>query len=77
MTSQPGHFFQASQTVHGADDVTTLPFLSQVNSLSVCGPQVDILIFLERAEVPDLIQLTLDWVRFLRAAIETGVSRKH
>ena len=26
MTSQPRHFFQANQAVHGADDITTLPF---------------------------------------------------
>ena len=40
MTAQLCHNFQASQAVHGADDVT-----SQVNSVGVCGPQVDTLIF--------------------------------
>ena len=39
MTSQLRHNFQASQAVHGADDIMT-PRFSQVNSLSICGPQV-------------------------------------
>ena len=43
MTSQLRHFFQAIQAVHVADDITTPQFLSQVNSLRVCGTQVDTL----------------------------------
>ena len=43
MTSRLRHFFQASQAVHVADDITTPQFLSQVNSLRVCGTQVDTL----------------------------------
>ena len=45
MSSQIRHNFQPSQAVHGADDIITLHFQSQVNSLSVRGPQVDALIF--------------------------------
>ena len=41
MTSQLRHYFQACQ----ADDITSLHFKSQVNSLSVCGPQVDSFIY--------------------------------
>ena len=53
MTSQLRHFFQASQAVHGADDVTTPPFKSQVHSLRVCGPQVDTLIHNKNDLRPD------------------------
>ena len=42
MTSQLCHHFQASQAVHGADDITTLHFY---NSLIIFGPQVDTLIY--------------------------------
>ena len=45
MTSQLRRYFQVSQAVRGADDIATLHFQSQVNSLSVCGPQVDTLIY--------------------------------
>ena len=45
MTSQFCHNFPTSQAVQGAADATTLNFKSQVNSLSVCGPKVDTLIF--------------------------------
>ena len=45
MTSQLGHNFQASQAEHGADDIHIPQFKSQVNSLSICGPQVDTLIY--------------------------------
>ena len=40
MTSQLHHNFQASQVMHGADDVITAHFKSQVNSLGVCGPKL-------------------------------------
>ena len=39
MTSQLRHYFQASQAMHGADDVTTL-----LESGQCSGPQVDTLI---------------------------------
>ena len=48
MTSQLRQIFQASQAVHGADDVTTPSFQSQVNSMSICGPQIDTLIYYYR-----------------------------
>ena len=54
MTSQLRHNFRASQTVHGADDVMTPHFHSQVNSMSVCGPQADTLIYYNRLECPTL-----------------------
>ena len=41
MTSQLSHYFQSTQAVHGADDITTLNFRSQVISLSICGPLFD------------------------------------
>ena len=41
MTSQLCQIFQASQAVHGADDIMPPRFLCQVNSLSIYGPQVD------------------------------------
>ena len=44
MTSQLRQNFHASQAVDRANDVTTLNFKSQVNSTSVCSPQVDALI---------------------------------
>ena len=45
MTPQLHQNCQTSQAMDGADDITTPRFLSQVNSLSVCGPQVDTLIY--------------------------------
>ena len=45
MTSQFRQDFQTSQAVLVADDITTQYFKSQVNSLSICGPQVDTLIY--------------------------------
>ena len=51
-------FFQASQAVHGADGITTPPILTQVNSLRVCGPKL-LLFLVQKAGVPNLIQLTL------------------
>ena len=45
MTSQLCHYFQATQAVHGADGIINLHFQSQVISLSVCGLQVDPLIY--------------------------------
>ena len=41
MILQLRHNFQACQAVHGADDITTPIFYSQINSVSVCNPQVD------------------------------------
>ena len=41
MTSQLHRNLLASQAVHGADDITTPIFLSQVNDMSICCPQVD------------------------------------
>ena len=58
MTSQLRQNVQASQAVLGADDVTTLHFLSQVYSLSIWGPQVDTLVY---RRVPSLIKLNLSW----------------
>ena len=52
MTSQLRHNFQASQAVHEAVDITALHFQTQVNSLSVCGPQVDALNYLRGLECP-------------------------
>ena len=52
MTLQLSRNFHASQAVHGADDVTTLHFKSQVNALSVCGPQVKNLIYDRRLGAP-------------------------
>ena len=52
-------YFQATQAVHGADDITILHFQTQVNYLSVCGPQVDTLFFVKQAGLPNLIQLTV------------------
>ena len=43
MTSQLRYYFQASQAVRGADDVSTPHFYSQVNSLSVFGPKLILL----------------------------------
>ena len=43
MTSLFRHYFQASQAVHEADEVTTPHFQSQVNSLSICGPKLILL----------------------------------
>ena len=43
MTSQLRHNFLASQAVHGADDVITPHFKSQVDSLGVCGPKLILL----------------------------------
>ena len=37
MTSQLCHSILACQSVHGADDITTLE--GQVNSMSICGPK--------------------------------------
>ena len=54
MTSQLRRFFQASQAVHGADDITTLPIQTQVNSRGVCGPQVVTLIYYIAPECPTL-----------------------
>ena len=45
MTSQLRHKFQASQALHTADYISTPHFLSLVNSLSICGPQVDTLVY--------------------------------
>ena len=39
-TSQLCHNFQAIQAVHGADDITTPNFYSQVDSLGICGIEV-------------------------------------
>ena len=44
MTSQLHHYFQACQAVHGTDSITNPHFQSQVDSLNIYGPQVDILI---------------------------------
>ena len=48
------HNFQARQGVHWTYDVISLNFKSQVNSLSICGPQVDALIYYRRLECPIL-----------------------
>ena len=58
MTSQLRQNFQASQAAHGAIDITTLHLYSQVNSLSVGGPQVITLFLLQMAKVPNLILFT-------------------
>ena len=55
MISQICHNFQASQGVHGADDVKNLSFQSQVNSMSTSGPQVDNPYWLQQE--PDYINL--------------------
>ena len=53
MTSQLRHFFQASQAVHGTDDVTSPYFLSQVYwSL---WSQVDTLICYRELECPTIL----------------------
>ena len=39
-----------SRGVHRADDVTTPNFKTQVNSVSICGPQVDTLIYYSKLE---------------------------
>ena len=59
MASQLRHNFQASQAVHGADDVSTPPFLEpgQFNR-HLCSPSWKSN-FLQRAGVPNLIRLTL------------------
>ena len=44
-TSQLCPNFQASQAVHGVDDIAIPYFSSQVHSTCVCGPQVDTLLF--------------------------------
>ena len=62
MSSQIRHNFQPSQAVHGADDIITLHFQSQVNSLSVRGPQVDALIFCWRLECPTLFYYLCSWL---------------
>ena len=54
LTSQLHKNYQASQAEHGADDVTTPHFYSQVNLLSICGPQVDALIYSRGLECPTL-----------------------
>ena len=43
MTSKLCHYFEPSRVVHGADEITTPHFYSQVSFLSICGPQVDTL----------------------------------
>ena len=52
--SQLRQNFQASQAVHGANDVMPQHFESQVNSIRVCGPQVDTLIYYKGQERPTL-----------------------
>ena len=42
-TSQLRHNFQASQAVHKADDIRTLNFQSQFNSMRACGPKLILL----------------------------------
>ena len=37
MTSRLCQYFQASQAVHGGDNIMTQHFLNQVNSLRACG----------------------------------------
>ena len=60
MTSQLCHNVQASQAVHGSDNITTPNCCSQANSISVCGPQVDrYSYYLQGAGVFNLILLTL------------------
>ena len=53
MTSQLRHFFQASQAVHGADDITTLPVQF---SEGLWSPSLYYYL-LQQAGVPNLIQL--------------------
>ena len=57
MASQLRHNFQASQTMHGTDEATIPNFQSQVNSLSICGPQDNSLIYCRRLECPALFYL--------------------
>ena len=66
MTSQLCHCFQTSQAVHGADDITTPNFQIEVNSLSICGPQVDTLIYGSRPECPTY--LNFPWSKWLLMA---------
>ena len=54
MTSQLRHNFQASQAVHGAEDIKAPHIYSQVNSLSICAPQVETLIYYRGLECPTL-----------------------
>ena len=61
MTSQLRHNFLASQAVHGADDVITPHFKSQVDSLGVCGPKLILLTTLpQKAGVPNLAKIALN-----------------
>ena len=41
MTPSLHHSFRTTQAAHGAGDITTPNFLSQVNFMSICTPQVD------------------------------------
>ena len=45
MSSQPCHNVGVTQAVHGVDGITTLNFMSQVNSLDDLHPQIDTLIY--------------------------------
>ena len=58
MTSQLNHNFQVSQAVRGADDISNTRFKRQINSISICGPQVDSHL-LHKSGVPNLLLLTL------------------
>ena len=58
MTSQLCHNFQTSQAVHGADDITTLYFKSQVYSISICHSQSWYYYLLQQAWVTNLVLLT-------------------
>ena len=54
MASQLHHYFQVSLAVHVANGITTPHFYSQVNYLSILGPQVDALIYYRGLEGPTL-----------------------
>ena len=54
LTSHLRHIFQAGQAVHGADDIPTVNFKSQVHSMSICGPQLYILIYYNKLKYPSI-----------------------
>ena len=63
MTSQLRQNFQASQAAHGAIDITTLHLYSQVNSLSVGGPQVNTLFYYRWLKYPTFFYLLENGVK--------------
>ena len=59
MTSQLGQNFEASQEFYGADDIKTMHFRARSILRTFVVPKLILSYLLEKAGVPNLIQLTL------------------